>query len=178
MKDGMSAFFDGDLDQHASAQMLDSIRRDPRLVAKWDDYCLIGDALRGERAGSHDFTARVMAGLEDEPVVLAPVHRGSVGTRGIGRTLLPIAASVMGVLAVGWVAHTLSSQPSGGVSMAGVGGARVETVALRPQPVTSAVSGDGHREYVFVHQAMNGGGPLPGAIQYVRTVSAPQGEAR
>ncbi len=178
MKDGMSAFFDGDLDQHASAQVLDSIRRDPKLAAKWDDYCLIGDALRGEHAGSQDFTARVMAGLEDEPVVLAPVHVRSQGRQGILRNLLPLAASVMGVLAVGWVAHTLSSQPSGGVSMAGVGGTRVEAVALQSQPVVSAVSGDGHREYVFVHQAMNGGGPLPGAIQYVRTVSAPQGEAR
>lgn len=178
MKDGMSAFFDGDLDPHASAQLLDSLRRDPRLAAKWDEYCLIGDALRGECAGSSDFTARVMAGLEDEPVVLAPVHVRSAGRGGLARSLLPIAASVMGVLAVGWVAHTLSSQPSGGVSMAGLGGARVETVALRPQPVASAVSGDGHREYVFVHQAMNGGGPLPGAIQYVRTVSASQGEGR
>lgn len=178
MKDGMSAFFDGDLDQQASAQMLDSIRRDPRLAARWDDYCLIGDTLRGEHIGARDFTARVMAGLEDEPVVLSPMHARAVARPGIVRSLLPIAASVMGVLAVGWVAHTLSSQPSGSVSMAGVGGARVETVALRPQPVAVPVSGDAHREYVFVHQAMSGGGPLPGAIQYVRTVSLPQGEAR
>jgi len=82
----------------------------------------------------------------------------------------------MGVVAVGWVAHTLSSQPEGSVTLAGVGNAvRVENVA--PVQVLAQTM-DPRREYVFMHQATTGGGPLSGAMQYVRTESDTQGDLR
>lgn len=176
MKDKLSALLDGDLDEHASGAVLDSMRHEPDLKARWDEYCLIGDMLRGENGGRTDFTARVMAGLEDEPTVLAPARQPDKNRQGLAGSLMPIAASIMGVMAVGWVAHTLSSQPEAGVSLAGVGNTvRLEAVA----PVQAAAlvqPMDPRREYVLMHQATTGGGPLSGAMQYVRTVSDTQGD--
>lgn len=177
MKDKISALLDGDLDECASGAVLDTMRHEPDLKARWDDYCLIGDVLRGENSGATDFTARVMAGLEIEPTVLAPMRQPEGSRQGFAaRSLMPIAASIMGVVAVGWVAHTLSSQPEVGVTLAGVSNTmRVEAIAP-VQGVALAQSIDPRREYVLMHQATTGGGPLSGAMQYVRTVSETQGD--
>lgn len=176
MKDKISALLDGDLDERACGAVLDSMRHEAGLKSQWDDYCLIGDVLRGENNGSIDFTARVMAGLEAEPTVLAPVRQTERREKPFIRALLPIAASVMGVVAVGWVAHSLSSQPEGSVTLAGVGSAvRVESAMPSPTAVLAQPM-DPRREYVFMHQATTGGGPLSSAMQYVRTVSDTQGD--
>ncbi|MFN3986552.1 MAG: sigma-E factor negative regulatory protein [Rhodocyclaceae bacterium] len=180
MNDKVSALLDGDLDDHACARLLDGMRTDPSLRRQWDAYCLIGDALRGEHAQAGDFAARVMAGLDSEPTVLAPaVSVQARERRGLARALMPVAASVMGVLAVGWVAFTLSSQPQTGVPMASV----APRMTPEPMPVTARANptetrDDAHREFVFVHQAMSGGGPIPGVVQYVRTVSDNRGDVR
>ena len=178
MTEKLSALLDGDLDDQMSAVTLDAIRRDEALQRKWQTYCLVGDALRGESEGSLDFTQKVMAGLDQEPTVLSPARIAPVNRTWV-QSMMPIAASVMGVVAVGWVAASLSSQPQGGVSLASSAQPpRVETVAIRPvatAPVDALASPvsrqDAHREYLFVHQAMNGGGMIPGAVHYVRTVA-------
>lgn len=186
MNDKVSALLDGDLDDQSSSTVLDSMRRDESLQRKWQEYCLIGDALRGDAVGSLDFTERVMAGLSDEPTILAP-RPPATAERTWVRALMPIAASLMGVVAVGWVASTISSQPQGGVAVAGTSGSprvdvlapRIETVAVQVDPLASPGARDeAHREYMFVHQAMNGGGMIPGAVHYVRTVSDTRGDLR
>ncbi|MDV7392833.1 RseA family anti-sigma factor, partial [Arthrospira platensis SPKY1] len=140
---------------------------------QWGAYCLIGDALRGDRLGSSDFVDRVMARLDEEPTVLAPrLAAGSSARRSVWQSLLPIAASVMGVAAVGLVAATLYSQderaPTRLVSeAAGVQVAGAPAALRGVQPVAH----DPHREYVFAHQGLSGAGPLPAGVQYVRTVS-------
>lgn len=177
MKDKLSALLDGDLDDQSASPLFDSIRRDRSLRTDWETYCLIGDALRGEATGSPDFVGRVMAGIGSEPTVLAPppVDVGAARSA-VWRSLMPLAASVMGVAAVGWVAHTLytdaddvtrfaSSVPRVQTAVAPVAVVRPVSVAVTPAAV------DPHREYVFAHQSMTGGGPISGAIQHVRTVS-------
>jgi sigma-E factor negative regulatory protein RseA len=117
MKDKVSALLDGDLDDQC---MRSGLRwRCARIVrcAEWGTYCLIGDTLRGDRAGSDDFVARVMAGLDGEPTVLAPRSAPSGATqRGLAHRLMPIAASVMGVAAVGLVAASLYQAGSAGAA--------------------------------------------------------------
>ena len=49
--------------------------------------------------------------------------------------------------------------------------ARVSTVALQTRGDAGLSVGESHREYVFVHQALSGSGPMPGVTQYVRTVA-------
>jgi sigma-E factor negative regulatory protein RseA len=186
MKDELSALLDNDLDDDASSRALDALRRDPDLRARWGAYCLIGDVLRGERGGSADFTSRVMAQVRAEPTVLAPkasaVDAVSESARAGGalQPLFAVAASVMGVAAVGWVAMSMLGGEDTLPVIAGIEPAVqfVEQVALPASVAGLAQQSDPHRKYVFVHQAMNGGGPIPGAVQYVRTVSADLGDVR
>jgi sigma-E factor negative regulatory protein RseA len=181
MKDELSAFLDSDLDEETSRQVLDSISRDSTLRERFETYTLIGDVLRGDVAGSPGFADRVMARLNDEPTVLAPQSAPAPGRRegGLWKSVMPLAASLMGVAAVGWVAYTLFPQAEIGNSIAATppGASRVAEVAAQASTVRMTERDDPHRKYVFVHQATSGGGPISGAVQYVRTVSDVRGDA-
>lgn len=173
MKDKLSALIDGDLDENTMRPVLDGVRRDASLRMDWEAYCLIGDVIRGERAGSTDFVSRVMAGLDAEPIVFAPAASAASGRRSVWQAVMPIAASVMGVAAVGIVAATLYSQDASAPS-----GLAMQRVAAPPVVASTAPAtrvqvavDDPMREYVFAHQGVSGG-PMPAAVQYVRTVSA------
>ena len=91
MKDKVSALLDGDLDEQATRSVIERMGVDSGLQRQWDAYCLIGDAIRGDRFGSSDFVDRVMARLDDEPtseaakvqVVAAPAVRASVQPVGL-----------------------------------------------------------------------------------------------
>ncbi|KON80382.1 sigma-E factor negative regulatory protein [Azoarcus sp. PA01] len=179
MKDKLSALLDGDLDEQAMSPVLDSIRRDRSLRSDWETYCLIGDVLRGTGDTSPGLVARVMAGIEAEPTVLAPPASGSAGASSKGsqprarKSLMPLAASVMGIAAVGWVAYTLNAEPEGDLRTASAPSAlqAVENVSVPVATVSHPPPVDRQREYLFAHQAMTSGGPLSGVIQHVRTVS-------
>ena len=173
MKDKLSALLDGDLEEQATRPVFERLRSDAELRLQWDAYCMIGDALRGDRHGSNDFVARVMASLDDEPTLLAPKAVARSGVRQtVWQSLLPIAASVMGVAAVGLVAATLYSQNEPAPARVAAGSPAVQVVSL---PVERSallpVAHDPHREYVFAHQGLSGGGPLPAGVQYVRAIS-------
>lgn len=166
MKERVSALLDGALDDDASARVFESIKRDAGLREDWERYCLIGDVLRDESSLSAGFTDKVMASLDGEPTVLAPVRRERSAW---AARLMPIAASVMGVAAVGWVALTLNGpgpevQRLASAKPAAVVAAPVERVALAPAEASE-------REYLFAHQAMAPAAGMPGVAHYVRTVS-------
>ena len=67
----LSAFMDGELDGNA---IIDAIKQDEELQAKWQRYHVIRSAMRKEAsvAPELDITARVAAALEDEPAIVAP----------------------------------------------------------------------------------------------------------
>jgi sigma-E factor negative regulatory protein RseA len=171
MTEKLSALLDGHLDDDAAAHsVFDDLRRDQVMREKWGAYCLIGDALRGEAPVARDLTSRVLARLEAEPTVLAPARRVGAVARStrLGRVVLPVAASVMGVTAVGWVVQSM--EPRSGplevaAKVAGKGAGMVAAAA------PAALPDDPLRSYVFAHQALSGGSPIPGVAQYVRTVT-------
>ena len=166
MKERVSALLDGALDDDASSRVFESIKRDDGLRQDWERYCLIGDVLRNESSLSVDFTSKVMAGLEDEPTVLAPVRRERATWVG---KLMPIAASVMGVAAVGWVALTLNGP---GPEVQRLASAKPPVVAAAPVERAALVPVEAsEREYLFAHQAMAPAAGMPGVAHYVRTVS-------
>ena len=173
MKDKVSALLDGDLDEQVSRAVFDGLRRDPGLRRDWEAYCLIGDVLRGDRDGSDDFVARVMANLDAEPTVLAPrVAPESIARQRMWQSLMPIAASVMGVAAVGLVAATLYQQEAPAPQLAAAAPTvKVVSASASIRPVAQPGSDDAMREYVFAHQGLSRGGPLPAGVQYVRTVA-------
>ena len=170
MKEKVSALLDGALDDEASSRMFESLKRDGALRRDWENFCLIGDVLRDENGLSPDFARKVMRCIEDEPAIVAPKRR-EVGS-GLIRHLMPIAASVMGVAAVGWVAITLNGD---GPSVERLAAAKVpQPVALVSAPAdsaTRATTESSEREYLFAHQAMAPSAAMPGVALYVRTVS-------
>jgi len=173
MKERVSALLDGALDEESTVRMLDHLKRDGALRRDWEHFCLVGDALRGDEPLALDVTRSVMLRLEDEPTVLAPAVRREGS--GFFRHLMPLAASLMGVAAVGWVAGMFSG-----------GGDALHFAKVNKSPalmasVTPATSGqslvmptsveNSNREYLFAHQSLAPSAAMPGVALYVRTVA-------
>lgn len=93
--DTVSALLDGELGDDTARIVLKrlspgSIERD-----RFREYGIIGDTLRGLHHDMPDLTDRVMAALEDEPTVLAPMRKTSNR-----RPALWLAAAT--VVAISW----------------------------------------------------------------------------
>jgi len=161
----LSALLDGELEQHEIQQLWSALKAEPRLRGVWTDYRLVGDTIRGEAKLSADITARVMARLADEPVVLAP-HRSKT-PNSWQRPVLALAASLSGVAVVGWLA--LAQQPP---VREPATLARLEQRSPAPVAVADTTTSNGMQEYLLAHQANAPGLHLPGGAQHIRTVSA------
>lgn len=178
MKERLSALLDGDIENDAAHPVFDALGRDHETRRDWDTYCLIGDVLRGEQGNAAPLADRVMHALRDEPVVFAPVRKGGTARArrgGFVQRIMPIAASVMGMAVVGAVGYTLYS---GGDRQMPVAPAVAQADSTADSLLALQSSTEPHRKYVLVHQGMSGGGVMPAAFQYVRSVSGAQGEGR
>ena len=160
MKTRLSGLMDGRLEAQDEPALFDALRRDKTLRGSWQEYQLIGDALKGETLLDADITARVMDALADEPVVLAP--RVSARTSWHG-SALALAATIAGVAVVGWVA--LGSQ---GRQLP------VQTVAQQERAVVQPVRHVSRdmREYLVAHQAQSSSLQFRGGTKHIRTVAA------
>ena len=178
MKERISAVLDGHEDAQGLDSVLESIKETPESRDRWRTYCLIGDALRAETTLRSDLTASVMQRLEAEPTVLAPSTAVPDGRRTPEnwRKILPLAASVMGVAAVGWVALELNrTDTDPAVTQIAAQRAPV-TLVSKSVPPAAIDSSDALRTYVFAHQSTVSPGAMPGVAPYVRTVAeVPQG---
>lgn len=176
MKPEISAFMDGALDGRPVEPVIKALEEDVELRNSWQVYHVIGDALRRSPAVSADFTHRTMAALATEPTVLAPapVRRAKVPVRYV----LPVAASVMGIAAVAWVAQSLNAPDPAQVAAmpAPATAAGVQPVVASvapPAPVAAAapVQPPQVREYLFVHQGNSPRANIQGVGHYVGSVS-------
>lgn len=162
MRSEISVLLDDELPPDAAGRTIDSLRQDAGLREVWKTYHLIGDALRQSTELSSGFSERVMAHLAQEPTVLAP---RAVLPQRVMRFALPLAASLMGIGAVGWVALSLNATQS------------IQVVAApRPaQVVASAIptraSAGALKEYLVAHEAYSPSNRMQGVAPYVRTVS-------
>lgn len=200
MKSQVSALMDGALDESVAASTLDAMGRSPELRGDWETWHLIGDTLRqtvdvksGSGALSPDFTARFMRALGDEPTLLAPPRKAETPAPSAParfRQLLPLAASVMGVGAVVWVAQTVGL----GDAPSAVAVTAQRTLLARPavteplhasaermplsgpalvlQPV--ALNQSSLREYVVAHEGYTPGPVMPGLARYQRGMAEPR----
>lgn len=168
MKSDVSALMDGALEEGSQDSVLNALCRDSQLRQTWSEYHLIGDALGRSPRLSSDLTHAVMARLADEPTVLAP---GAARRRGVWRYALPLAASVMGVGAVAWIAQSLN--PLQPVSVA--------VITPQPPPQQAAVAASAEKAqlanssqdkpYLFAHQGYSQASSIRGFANYVRIVS-------
>jgi len=98
----ISALVDGELDQQEHQAVVDELLAHGENRKVWGRYHLIGDTLKRSLPGGidHDFSSRVMAALENEPTVLAPMPqtKSSWRQRAAG---LAVAASVAAVAVLG-----------------------------------------------------------------------------
>ena len=104
--DWLSALLDGELPEQEGDALLRRLTRDADYVARWSEYCLIGDALRGTACPPDRLNQRIHAALAQEPTVLAPVPK-----RAKAQPVLWLAAAAT-VAAVTWM--VLSAAPDQG----------------------------------------------------------------
>lgn len=178
MKEKLSAMLDGDVDDATVRTLLIRLKHDPAFRNEWDTYCLLGDALRGYAPPELEgFTERVMARLENEPIIFAPrripppIETPAAPPDAPSRRryiLQSAAASAMGILAVIGVVATLS----GSKGTASPSPALITATAIAPVRHTPAIMPN---NYMFAHQTMSGGF-MPAAIHYVRGLSDPTEE--
>lgn len=163
MKPDISALLDDELDQGAASRAIDALRRDKALQEAWNVYHLIGDAMRQSPVYSPDLSAKVMVRLAEEPILFVPAAQPR---RAPLRFALPLAAAVMGMAAVGWVALSLNTpQP---LELA----ARPRPANEQVAPVAEQTPAGALKEYLVAHQAHAPSGGIQGVAPYVRTVSA------
>jgi len=75
--ENLSALIDGELADDMAGLGIRQLSQNEAQLARHHEYIAIGDAMRGLNVQHPDFTQRVMAALEKEPVVLAPVAKKS-----------------------------------------------------------------------------------------------------
>jgi sigma-E factor negative regulatory protein RseA len=108
MKDKLSAFLDGELDDAEHASLLNATKKNDELMYAWQHYHLIGDAMRAQLMLDVQFQQRVMQKISDEPTVLAPAlnqtHAQEPSNKRLPRQVWwSVAASVAAVFFVAWV---------------------------------------------------------------------------
>lgn len=159
---------DGELESHEVAETLHVLRDTGALHTELAAYQVIGDALRGELYLEMDVSARVMAAIEREPVVVLLASRRALHWQ---RPALALAASAAGVALVAWVALTsvAGSDSPGMVAGTVANGNSVsgEVVAAVNDPASRLRM----QEYLVAHQVYAPGGALAGSANPVRAVS-------
>lgn len=164
MKDQLSALIDGELDIASAEHVIKATKSGGELKQCWAHYHLIGDAIRGdighnEAHTSQHFSARVMAELENEPIIFAPnasaasevALQASAGgafraSFSSNNKLWSAAASVAAVMFVGVMVLQLN-----------------QTEELAPVEIAQSVP----TEYLQAHQAA----APNGAAFYIQTAS-------
>jgi sigma-E factor negative regulatory protein RseA len=164
MKSEISTLLDGELEPGKAGRAIDFLQQDASLRQDWETYQLIGDALRRSPMLSADFSDRVLERLEHEPHILSPAVMPTLSRKAL-RLALPVAASVVGVGVVGWLALSLNEPDP--VQMAKVQKPTVEAAA----PVAARPAEGALKEYLVAHQAQSPSGRMQGVAPYVRTVS-------
>ncbi|GAB4063775.1 sigma-E factor negative regulatory protein [Uliginosibacterium sediminicola] len=163
--ENISAWLDG---EHPARDPIDVQQLQVRKAC--GTWWLIGDILRQESALSQDFTARVMAVLDDEPTVLAPRSRPAepVVQQPLPRWMA-LAAAVSGVAVVAWT--VLGGQAAQQVAQNSAIAAAPQV--QRPQALVSNATSaeEDERPYLVAHQAYGPGVQMAGVSGYVRPVA-------
>ncbi len=164
MKQKLSAMMDDAAEDHECESCVKHLKEDPELLATWELYHLIGDALRGNTAP--DIAERVQKRLAAEPTILAPRARERPRRR-MTWYALSMAASVAAVALVGWMALPLFDLPREAASQ----------VAVQvPEPPSAAVPvPQGVGDYLLAHQRFSPSVAIGGIAPYIRTVAEENG---
>ena len=135
----LSALLDGEIDDAEGDRTLKRIGQDQTLTRRWSEYCLIGDALRGEALAQPGLDRRLRTALAAEPTLLAPMKRARLSRR-YARPLAWTAAAAA-VAAVTWTVWTALPQHTAPAQMA----AQPEAVMIQASHVMPYL--DAHQDF-------------------------------
>ncbi|GAB2903390.1 hypothetical protein GCM10027046_35980 [Uliginosibacterium flavum] len=169
----LSAWLDGELGATESEILVKNLERHAVQREACSAYWLIGDCLRGDTPRTADLSSRIMAALEAEPAILAPVANKP---RQQLNHWMPVAAAAAGVGVAVWMGLSLWTMPLQDAPA---------TLAQTPvSPSVHVVSAEAagalsdERSYLMAHQASARGAPMAGVTQYIRSVSIEQAGER
>ncbi len=135
----LSALLDGELDDTQAERAACQLVQDPGQIRRWSEYCLIGDALRGDSIIQPGLMQRIHSALAVEPTILAPLPRKRHAAR-IVRPLVWTAVAAA-VAAVTWTVWTVLPPPSAPVQMA----AKPEAVMIQVSQLAPYL--DAHQDF-------------------------------
>lgn len=174
--ESISALMDGELDERDAAREVARLKADESLRERWDEFHLIGDALRGEPLLTSSFRERFSQRLSEEPTVLAP-RRMTPKTRRTATYALSAAASLSAAALVAWVAVAPTTPL--GPELASAPAPAKAGVELVAQPLRGVPSDGRMNEYLLAHEGFSPSTALQGVAPYIRTVTAVrQGDRR
>ena len=162
----ISALMDGEAPPLESRQTIAALNADGDCRQTWECFHLIGDVMRGERALSDEFAARLHARIAKEPTQLAPR-----AWRTVARGALTLAASLCAIAIVAALVFVDNPlRPQTPVAAA----PKAETAVVARDQIRPVVPAQGKvREYLMAHQEFSHSTALQGVAPYVRTVSEP-----
>lgn len=171
LNEKLSAWVDGELDEAEAEQVMLKLLRQPESRRACEVAILTGDVLRQEPLVSSGFNARLMAALEQEPVVFAPAAipartRPAKKGEAAPPRWAALAASAAGVALVGWMVMAPRGEEPRLESSSPALAAKTSPLQL----VGSARNDD--EVYVMAHQTGAAGAPVPGVAAFVRTVGS------
>lgn len=152
MKEQVSVWMDGELDEEDARIVFARLRQDPALCQEWDAYHLIGDCLRQTPHFSEDFSVRVLAQLANEPTVLAP-HRPLAGGASRAWSAWSLAASLAAVSLVTGTVFWIN---------------RSDAPVASPAPSVAVADTSEVNRYLIAHKEYSSV-DVPGGIPFVRT---------
>lgn len=143
MTQELSTLMDGELDAQEAERAIRAVCGSDELKHKWNEYHLIGDALRGDSPRRADARRRIMAVIDAEPTVLAPRRLPAAA----GRIAFAAAASVATVAVVGWMGLQQARGPEAQPALA------KGAPAAQPGVVPVSAATPAHvNDYLVVHR--------------------------
>lgn len=158
MKQEISALMDGELFEDEAGRLLNRIERGSDVHRDWEIYHLIGDVLRQPDHIHSDLSAKVRERMQDEPIVLAPLHH-SVKQK-MRTFALSAAASISAVGVVAWMSLQISPEVAPKMAM--------QQNSVRP--VNAQIQTKAN-DYLMAHQEFSPSTDMNGGASYIRTVS-------
>jgi sigma-E factor negative regulatory protein RseA len=157
MKQEISALMDGEMFEDQADVFMDKLKRQPEAQQDWENYHLIGDALRQPDHVCKSFAKSFHERLQAEPTVFAPYSRTSQRVRNFA---LSAVASVMALALVAWLSLQVGKEPAPQVASV----QQDSISAVRP----ASLQAD---DYLRAHQEFSPSADVHGAASYIHAVA-------
>ena len=155
---------DGELTAEETELLLGMLKQHPEARKDWQDFHLIGDALRQPDFVHKDISASIFERLKNEPTVLAPHSKRESKASYFAMSAV---ASIMAITFLAWLSVQIDVVPLHQQALQ----AKIDTRQAN-LPVNEKIN-----DYLLAHQEFSPSTDMRGAASYIRTVSYRQNGA-